>query len=158
MCCWRTNTDLRTRALGRQTAGCAALSPLRPRGCRSHTPVFEEKPWRAAALDFRSYGDGWMCTRRSVGGAVRVCLGVGGSGGVGSGFSQVHFVLAKKKDLVRDLELRRHARWIGSLPLSAVPSASKLRGTIGRTMPSVSEGSETSGFASWLRNRVMCLG
>lgn len=103
-----------------------------------------------------------MCTRRSVGGAVRVCFGGRRQWGVGSGFSQVHFVLSQKKkinrDLVRDLELGWHARWIGSLPLSAVPSASKLRGTTNRTVPSVSEGSETSGFADWLRNRSMCLG
>lgn len=64
----------------------------------------------------------------------------------------------KYRDLVRDLELGRHGRWIGSPPLSAVPSASKLRGTTNRTMSSVSEGSETSGFAAWLRNRSPRLG
>lgn len=72
-----------------------------------------------------------------MGSATRVCFGW--DGGVGSGgwvrgvFTGPLCSCKRKKngDLVRDPASGRQARWIGSPPLSAAPSASKLTQLIG---------------------------
>lgn len=70
-----------------------------------------------------------------MGSVARVCLWWGGgvgSGGRGVSLHRSTLFSQKKRDLVRDPESGRQVRWIGSLPLSAALSVSKLSQLIGR--------------------------
>lgn len=127
MCCRRTNTEVRTRALGSKQPAALLFHPCgRGAADRTHRCLKRNlgaqlrRIFEAKATAGCVQGDLWVVPRASA---------LGGVEGWGGGSSQVHFVLAKEKkngDLVRDPESGRQARWIGSPPLSAAPSASKL--------------------------------